>query len=120
MRLLLDTQVGLWWLVGSPRLTRASRALISSSACNVSVASIWEIAIKHRIGKMPVPPREFRDAVVDAGMSLLPVGDLHATTTTEIPNGHNDPFDRLLLATAEVERLILVTGDETLFKFANQ
>ena len=61
MRLLLDTQVALWWLVGSPRLSRSCRDLIANSSCVVSVASIWEVAIKHRLGKLPISPQLFRD-----------------------------------------------------------
>ena len=61
MRLLLDTQVALWWLSASPRLSKSSRALMAASASIVSVASIWEVAIRHRIGKLPVAPARFRD-----------------------------------------------------------
>jgi PIN domain nuclease of toxin-antitoxin system len=61
MRLLLDTQVMLWWLLDDPRLHRDTRRLLSASPCVVSVASIWEVAIKHRLGKLEVPPTVFRD-----------------------------------------------------------
>ncbi len=53
MRLLLDTQVALWWLTASPRLSKSSRELMVSSPCAVSVASIWEVDLKHRLGKLP-------------------------------------------------------------------
>ena len=56
MRLLLDTQVALWWLTASPRLPKASRELVAGSACVISVVSIWEVDLKHRLGKLPVSP----------------------------------------------------------------
>ncbi|MGH8581031.1 MAG: type II toxin-antitoxin system VapC family toxin [Gammaproteobacteria bacterium] len=116
MRLLLDTQVALWWLVGSSRLNRVSRDLIVTSSCVVSAASIWEVAIKHRLGKLPIPPQLFRDHMQNAGATLLPIADVHAIATTEVPVGHHDPFDRLLLATAQIEHLVLLTGDEGLLR----
>ncbi len=114
MRLLLDTQVALWWLVGSPRLSRSCRDFISTSSCVVSVVSIWEVASKHRLGKLPVPPQLFRDETRKAGAALLPIADVHAIATTEIALEHKDPFDRLLLATAQTEHLVLLTSDEGL------
>jgi len=118
VRLLLDTQVVLWWLVGSPRLGRSCRDLIATSSCVVSVASIWEVAIKHRLGKLSITPQIFRDETQNAGATLLPITDVHAIVTTEVPLGHKDPFDRLLLATAQTEHLVLLTGDEGLLKLA--
>jgi len=59
MRLLLDTQVMLWWLLDAPRLKADTRQLIRGHSCLVSVASIWEVAIKHRLGKLPVAPESF-------------------------------------------------------------
>ncbi|WP_254987454.1 type II toxin-antitoxin system VapC family toxin [Cyanobium sp. ATX 6E8] len=59
MRLLLDTQIMIWWLVDDPRLGPETRKLMASTACLVSVASIWEVAIKHRLGKLPVASADF-------------------------------------------------------------
>jgi PIN domain nuclease of toxin-antitoxin system len=84
MRLLLGTQVMLWWL-------------LTASPCLVSVASIWEVAIKHRLGK--------------AGGALLPVLDAHVIETAQLPLVHHDPFDRLLIAQARVEGLMAVSSD---------
>ena len=61
MKLLLDTQVMLWWLLGETRLRPETRELIASRPCVVSVASIWEVSIKHRLGKLPIDPAIFRD-----------------------------------------------------------
>jgi len=111
MRLLLDTQILLWWLVDDPRLGPDTRELMASTACLVSVASIWEVAIKHRLGKLPVNPAEFRDQSLAAGASLLPVLDGHVIETANLPLVHGDPFDRLLIAQARLEGLMAVSSD---------
>ena len=111
MRLLLDTQVMLWWLFDDPRLGADSRELLASSPCIVSVASIWEVAIKYRIGKLEVSPIVFRDQSIAAGAVLLPVLDTHVIETAQLPILHQDPFDRLLIAQARVEGLMAVSSD---------
>jgi PIN domain nuclease of toxin-antitoxin system len=114
VRLLLDTQVALWWLTASPRLSKPSRELINTSPCVVSVASVWEVDLKHRLGKLPVPPRRFRDEMRLAGAVILSVTDEHVLTAVKLAEAHRDPFDRLLLSIAEAEHLVLLTADEAL------
>ncbi|MFL0789952.1 MAG: type II toxin-antitoxin system VapC family toxin [Prochlorococcus sp.] len=111
MRCLLDTQVMLWWLLDDPRLGAETRRLVALSPCVVSVASIWEVAIKHRIGKLEVSPLVFRDQTIAAGADLLPVLDSHVIETAQLPMLHQDPFDRLLIAQARVEGLMAVSSD---------
>ena len=111
MRCLLDTQVMLWWLLDDPRLGAESRQLLASRPCLVSVASIWEVAIKHRIGKLEVSPVVFRDQSIAAGADLLPVLDSHVIETAQLPLLHQDPFDRLLIAQARVEGMMAVSSD---------
>ena len=111
MRCLLDTQVMLWWLLDDPRLGAESRQLLASRPCVVSVASVWEVAIKHRIGKLEVSPIVFRDQSIAAGADLLPVLDSHVIETAQLPMLHQDPFDRLLIAQARVEGLMAVSSD---------
>ena len=111
MRCLLDTQVMLWWLLDDPRLGAKSRKLLASKPCLVSVASIWEVAIKHRIGKLEVSPIVFRDHSIAAGADLLPVLDSHVIETAQLPLLHQDHFDRLLIAQARVEGLMAVSSD---------
>lgn len=118
MRLLLDTQVALWWLVGAKRISSAMRKRIAASACAVSVASVWEVAIKHRLGKLPVAPQRFRDEMLRAGASIIPIEDEHAIRSGTVGIDHADPFDRLLLATAIAEGLHLVTADAGLLDAA--
>ena len=114
MKLLLDTQIALWWLAGSPRLSPPSRRLLSRSACVVSVVSIWEVAIKHKVGKLTVPPRQFRDTLQGAGATLLSISDEHVLATASLPTENGDPFDRLLIAVADAEQLTLLTADAAL------
>ena len=111
MRLLLDTQVMLWWLLNDPRLGPETRELMAASPCLVSVASIWEVSIKHRLGKLSVAPAAFRDQSLAAGAVLLPVLDGHVIETAQLPLVHHDPFDRLLIAQARVEGLMAVSSD---------
>ncbi len=104
----------------SPRLPRASREQITGSSCVLSVASVWEVAIKHRLGKLPVSARRFRDEMRSAGAVILSVSDEHALATAELPYAHRDPFDRLLLSVAELEHLVLLTADEALIGLARE
>ncbi|HVE89846.1 MAG TPA: type II toxin-antitoxin system VapC family toxin [Burkholderiaceae bacterium] len=112
MTLLLDTQIAIWWLVGSRRLDGQTRKLLARSACVLSAASVWEVAIKHRLGKLTVAPALFRDRMVAAGAELLMVSDTHAIETAELPRHHDDPFDRMLIAQARVENLRAVSADK--------
>ncbi|MBI3524505.1 MAG: type II toxin-antitoxin system VapC family toxin [Betaproteobacteria bacterium] len=118
MSLLLDTHVALWWLAGSTRLKRKLREQIATSNCAISVACIWEIAIKHRLGKLAVSPQIFRDEMRNAGAAIISISDIHAIALGSLPEGHGDPFDLLLLATARVEGMRLVTADTTLLAYA--
>lgn len=114
MKLLLDTQVALWWLRGDRRLVKAARAEIETAECVVSVASIWEVAIKHRIGKLSVSPQAFRDSMARAGAKILPISDEHAVREAALETSHPDPFDRLLLAVSVTEQMTLLTADSRL------
>ena len=112
MKLLLDTHVFLWWRENSPSLrTRARRAISGAELVFVSAASAWEIAIKVAVGKLRVPgPVEA--AVEESGFSKLLVDFPHAAAVAELPHHHGDPFDRMLIAQAQVEGLTVVTHDQ--------
>ena len=120
MRLLLDTQVALWWLTASPRLSKSSRELMMRSPCAVSVASVWEVHIKHRLGKLPIAAARFRDEMRSAGATVLSVTDEHVLTHVKAAESHSDPFDRLLLSVAEAENLVLLTADTALIALGRQ
>ena len=116
MRALLDTHALLWWLYDSPRLSGAAHATIADpkNEILVSAASAWEIATKHRLGKLPragdVPerlPRYLRRA----RFRELPIGLEHALAAGRLPGPHRDPFDRMLIAQSRLEEVEVVTLD---------
>jgi len=111
VKLLLDTQIMLWWLLGDSRLRPETRELMGTNACVVSVASIWEVAIKHRLGKLAVDPVSFRDESLAAGATLLAINDAHVIETGRLPGIHEDPFDRLIIAQVRTEALVAVSSD---------
>ncbi len=119
MKLLLDTHVVLWWLSGHGRLNADGRVLIEQADCYVSAASIWEVAIKHRLGKLPLAPTGLIAAIDDAGMHRLPVAYEHAAATTTLPELHNDPFDRLLISQARLERMTLLSADDAVCAYGD-
>lgn len=114
MRLLLDTQVALWWLTGHRRLPSKTRTRLERTACAVSVVSLWEIDIKHELGKLPVSAGQVREKLVASGATMLPLTEDHVLALLTLPRTHNDPFDRLLLKVARHERLVLFTADQAL------
>jgi len=111
MRLLLDTQVMLWWHLDDPRLGKMTRALLAVRPCLVSVVSIWKVAIKHRLGKLALKPVAFCDQSFAACAALLPVFDTYAIETAQLPLVHHVSFDRLLIAQARVEGVMAVSSD---------
>jgi PIN domain nuclease of toxin-antitoxin system len=111
VKLLLDTQIMLWWLLGDSRLRAETRELMAATRCLVSVASVWEVAIKHRLGKLPVDPVSCRDETLAAGATLLRIDDAHAIETARLPAIHEDPFDRQIIARARIEGLVAVSSD---------
>jgi PIN domain nuclease of toxin-antitoxin system len=84
---------------------------MAATPCLVSVASVWEVAIKHRLGKLPVDPVSFRDETRAAGATLLHIDDAHAIETARLPAIHEDPFGRLIIAQARTEGLVAVSSD---------
>ena len=119
MRLLLDTQIFLWAVMGSAKLkAEARKAMRDADEIYVSSASIWEIAIKSGLGKLNADPKLIVAAIGDSGFMELPVYSRHAAMVSELPQHHRDPFDRLLLAQAMSEPLQLLTTDTTLAKYS--
>jgi PIN domain nuclease of toxin-antitoxin system len=114
MRLLLDTHLLLWALSSPEKLTKRARQRIESSEVYASAASIWEISIKSALGKLEADPNEVLAGVEPAGFSHLTIVGGHAAKVAELPPVHKDPFDRLLVAQARFEPMILLTDDEVL------
>ena len=116
MRLLLDTHALLWWLAGDTRLSLAVRAAIEApaSAVLVSAASAWEIATKHRIGKLPgaaAVAHDLGDCITQQGFTALPISVADATRAGGLAGPHRDPFDRMLIAQALGADLTLVSNE---------
>ena len=121
MRLLLDTQIVLWALTGSARLGAMAHDLIADpgNEIYVSTASIWEIAIKHALGRgqMPVSGARAAELCAAAGYRELPVAWRHAVVVESLPPLHADPFDRILVAQATAEPMRLLSRDATVASY---
>jgi PIN domain nuclease of toxin-antitoxin system len=116
MRLLLDTHAFLWWLAGDEALSTAARTAIAdeNNEVFVSAASAWEIATKHRIGKLPGAAAIIADleaAIAEQGFVALPISILHGQAAGVLPGPHRDPFDRMLIAQAMLDRCLLVSNE---------
>lgn len=119
MRILIDTHVFLWWDRQLRRLSRPLRAAIEDEANEIylSAASVWEIAVKRALGKL-IFSRTIVDAVSELGFDILPVTGTHAEHAGCLPRHHNDPFDRLIVAQARLEGMVLGTQDPMLRPYA--
>lgn len=115
MKVLLDTHTLLWWLAGDETLsTKASHVIASpKTTVFVSAASAWEIAIKQAIGKLRVP-HDLMAALAANRFQPLPVTIEHALHAGSLPRHHDDPFDRMLVAQALLEKLTIITRDRTI------
>ena len=110
MNLLLDTHVLIWWDEGRRLAPEARRAIEEADSVYVSAASAWEVAIKVGMGRLR-PTRTVEQAATESGFLELPVTFRHSARVAALPAHHRDPFDRLLIAQADVEELTLVTRD---------
>ena len=122
MRLLLDTHSFVWFIEGSPRLSSRARELIEADTAEVfvSAATGWEIATKHRLGKLPnveALVMDFEGAVLRAGMTGLAITLRHAAMAGSLTGDHRDPFDRILSAQSLCDNLIFISNDEILDRF---
>jgi PIN domain nuclease of toxin-antitoxin system len=116
----LDTNIVIWAAMGSKRLSRsAERAIQHADAVHVSSVSVWEIGIKATLGKLEINVDELLRTLGDRGFEQLPVTWEHARVFSWLPLHHRDPFDRMLVAQAMSEPLILLTHDETLSAYGD-
>lgn len=115
MRVLLDTHTLLWWLAGDESLSTRAIQVISSpkTTVYVSAASAWEIAIKKALGKLQSPDNLVA-ALAANRFQHLPVTIEHALHAGSLPRHHDDPFDRMLIAQALLEKLTVITRDKTI------
>lgn len=120
MRLLLDTHIFYWSFYNPEKLSnKAISTIMQAEAVFVSSASIWETAIKIRLGKMDGSPVELAAEIAAAGFQELPVWSRHALLVADLPMHHSDPFDRLLIAQAMSEPLHFLTADAQLKPYSD-
>jgi len=124
LRLLLDTHLALWSLTDDPRLSETARGLILDPANEVCVSAVtlWELAIKHGLGRegpsvMPISAHEVQVLFAAAGYCLIPITSEQTVIAETLPPIHADPFDRLLIAQGLTEALVLATHDATMASY---
>jgi PIN domain nuclease of toxin-antitoxin system len=116
VRALLDTHAFVWWLEGSPRLSRRARWVLAREGNEifVSAASAWEITTKARLGRLPFATDVAADvfgAIVSQGFHPLDITTVHAQRAGWLPGQHADPWDRMLIAQAQAEGLAVVSNE---------
>lgn len=118
MRCLLDTHAFLWWVSDDPSLGSAARGLIGDTDVEVfvSAATIWEIAIKAKLGKLEFDADPLAEIKAN-GMRELAMSGRHALAAGSLPRYHDDPFDRMLVAQARLESMVLVSRDAHLRQY---
>lgn len=123
MRLLLDTHVAIWAVSDRARLRADVREMIATApTVYVSMASIWEIAIKYRGSRSDAPPFGPADARTEfaaAEFLILPIEVEHLIAVTTLPRLHGDPFDRLIVAQAQAASLQLISGDREVLRYSS-
>jgi PIN domain nuclease of toxin-antitoxin system len=117
LNLLLDTNVLLWWFTDSPRLKKDARDLIAANpVIYVSAATTWEVEIKRALGKLKAP-RDLEEALSASHFVPLAITVAHSIAAANLPRHHDDPFDRMLIAQANLEALTLMTSDQRLKEY---
>jgi PIN domain nuclease of toxin-antitoxin system len=119
VKLLLDTHALLWWLTDDGQLRGQARDLVEDPGNDVliSMVSLWEIAVKTRVGKLEADIRQILDAVQHEGFTLLDIGMAHLVTLAELPMHHRDPFDHLLIAQAITEDATFISEDRNAVRY---
>ncbi len=117
MRVLLDTHALLWWLAGDRQMSATSRWIVEdeSNLVFVSAASAWEVATKHRLGKLPKAgplATGFADVIATQGFLELPISLHDGQRAGSLPGAHRDPFDRMLIAQAKAHDLALISNED--------
>ena len=117
-RVLLDTHIFIWWLTDDEKLAKKQKRTIqnSSNVIIVSAVTAWEIAIKRAAGKIDFPV-EIEELIVNEGFEPLPISVKHGELAGNLPPIHADPFDRMLVAQAMIEELVIMTVDRRIPKY---
>jgi PIN domain nuclease of toxin-antitoxin system len=113
VKLLLDSHTFLWWLAEDPTLSAAARQTVAdpASIVHVSAATIWELSIKAALGKLDLGGADLVEEIEGNGFVELPMTARHSLIAAYLPRHHEDPFDRMLIAQAQIEDLTIVTRD---------
>jgi PIN domain nuclease of toxin-antitoxin system len=121
MRLLLDTHAFLWFVAGHAGLSRRARRALEhrEAVLFLSAASVWEMAIKASLGRLSLPETaaDYIAGKLQSGLQMLPIEWPHAAAVESLPFHHRDPFDRVLVAQAQLEDLSIVSGDPAFRKY---
>ena len=122
MRFLLDTHVFLWWIMDAPMISDRVRRIMTEGTSDLfwSSASSWEVSIKYAIGKLPLPdkPEVFIPmALVNNRITSLSITDEHSFQAGKLPIHHRDPFDRMLIAQSNFEKMPLISNDQTVSQY---
>ena len=122
MKILIDTQCWLWLCASPERFSDSTLARLADARTErlLSAASVWEIVIKHALGKLPLPvkPRDFVPTRLEVTQTeILEISGGHALRIADLPDHHHDPFDRMIVAQALMEGLTLLTGDSILRQY---
>jgi PIN domain nuclease of toxin-antitoxin system len=118
VRYLLDTHVAYWAFYKPSKLgVSGHKAIEDAEEIYVSAANLWEIAIKHRLGKIDANPHEMLLKLDESNFEELPILARHTLNVSRLPLHHADPFDRLLISQARSENLTLMTADSFLQKY---
>lgn len=122
MRVLLDTHTFLWWIIDDTHMSSRVRDIMSNSSNELffSAASCWEIAIKANIGRITLPDKPHVFVVEQMALNMiqgLPVQISHALHVFNLPHHHRDPFDRIIIAQAQLEKLPILTSDSLISKY---
>ena len=120
MRLLIDTHILIWWLADDRKLTRSARTIIANPDNDVlvSAASLWEISIKVSLGRLEVELDDLEQDIATNGFRSVPINHRHALTAGRLPAIHRDPFDRMLIAQANVDELRVVSHDRVFERYS--
>ena len=122
VKLLFDTHTFVWWLLADGQLTRTARTALDDPANRLYVSAVvgWEIATKHRIGKLPEGARvlgRLKELMPRLAIDPLPITLEHGVTAGSFQSTHRDPFDRMIAAQAQIENMAIVTGDRAFREF---
>lgn len=116
---LLDTHILLWYFHDDARLSDETKNIISDNDVSISIASLWEIAIKKGLGKLKIDESvsDLEQACIEQGIGIVPIKTKYLEIIQTLPYIHNDPFDRLIIATAVSDEMTLITDDNIIKKY---